>query len=88
MREAEVRRAEPGSPDGTSRGRPVHVDPWLTPGRPRLDRAWFQCLNLTYDKALSNVAFNCNLRRYAAVYVAFEFFVNPYNGRAVQFETC
>ena len=39
----------------------------LNPGRPRFDRAWFQRLKLTYDEALSNFAFNFNLRRYIAV---------------------
>jgi hypothetical protein len=32
----------------------------LTP----FDRAWFQRLNVTYDEALSDFVFNCNLRRY------------------------
>jgi hypothetical protein len=42
-----------------------------TVGRSRLkpidtsvERAWLQCLKLTYDKLLSDFAFNLNLRRY------------------------
>ena len=36
-------------------------------GRPRVDRAWFQCLKLQYDESLSSFAFNSNLRRYSEV---------------------
>jgi len=37
----------------------------LTPGCPRVDRIWYQrMMKLTYDEALSNVAFNFHLRRY------------------------
>ena len=36
----------------------------LTPGCPRVDRAWFQRLKLDYDRPLSTFAFNLNLRRY------------------------
>jgi len=35
----------------------------LTPGSPRVDRAWFQRLKLNYDKALSSSALKFNLRR-------------------------
>jgi len=36
----------------------------LSLGCPRVDRAWFQRLNLTYDEALSDFAFDVNLWRY------------------------
>ena len=36
----------------------------LTPGFNSSPRAFFQHLNLTYDKLISNVAFNCNVRHY------------------------
>ena len=37
----------------------------LSPGSPRVDRAWFQRLKLKYDVPLSNFAFNFNLQPYA-----------------------
>jgi len=36
----------------------------LTPSWPRLDCAWFQRLKLRYDVALSNFAFDFDLRRF------------------------
>ena len=48
-------------------GGAVQVDPRLTPGSPRVDRAWRQRLKLQYDKLLSNFAFNFNFRRYREV---------------------
>ena len=36
----------------------------MTPASPRLDRVWFEFLTLKYDEALTNFAFNFNLRRY------------------------
>jgi hypothetical protein len=38
----------------------------MTPGWPRPERIMFQHLNLTYDEARSNFAYNSNLRRYTA----------------------
>jgi hypothetical protein len=36
----------------------------MTPGCPRVDRDWFQCLKLECDEPLSHFAFKFNLRRY------------------------
>ena len=41
----------------------------LSPGRPRIDRVWLQCLNLTYHETLSKFAFNFDLRNYTTVNV-------------------
>ena len=41
------------------------VDPRLTPGSSRFDRAWFEILNQAYAKPLSNFASNFNVRPYS-----------------------
>ena len=47
---------------GKELGGAVQVDPRLTPGCPQADPACFQRLKVRYDKLLSDVAFNFNLR--------------------------
>ena len=44
----------------------------LTPGCPRVDRAWCQRLKLKYDEPLSSFAFNFNLRHYVVDWEALE----------------
>ena len=39
----------------------------LTPGRPRLGRAWDQSLKLTYNELISRLAFRFNLRHYTSL---------------------
>jgi len=53
---------EEEDPDDASQAARLGGAVQVTPGRPQVDPAWFQRLNLPYDKLLSNVAFNCNLR--------------------------
>jgi len=57
--------------NGISSSRAENVTPedvagrcWLTPGCPRVDRAWLQRLTVTCDGALSIFAFKINLRHY------------------------
>jgi len=44
----------------------------VTPGLTWVGRAWFQRLKLKCDEALTNFAFNFNLRRYCWAYATFE----------------
>ena len=59
-------RLTPGGPQVDPKltlGQP-QGDPRLTPGCMQPDRAWFQFFKLKYDEPLSNIAYDCKLRRY------------------------
>ena len=53
----------------------MRVDPRLTPGGPRVDRAWFQRLQPKCDESFSDFAFNYNLRRYTMGYDVLTFVI-------------